>query len=56
MTITEQITKLLDASATDTFAKTDDPNQTLALAYARALWALENDLRQLAAALEGAPQ
>jgi len=56
MTITEQIDLILDASRTRQCVETHDPSQTPALAYARSLWALEDDIRQLAATIEGADQ
>ncbi|WP_175420464.1 hypothetical protein [Rhodococcus sp. SGAir0479] len=56
MTVAEQLTQILDASTVRTCTETHDRNQTPALAYARALWALEADLRALAATIEGAHQ
>lgn len=55
MTVAEHIAQILDTSAARTCAETHDPNQTPALAYAHSLWALEDDLRQLAARLGGTP-
>ncbi|NKU21766.1 hypothetical protein GS907_24710 [Rhodococcus hoagii] len=54
MTITEQLERLLDTSRKRLCTETHDRSQTTASAYARSLWALEADLRQLAARLEGA--
>lgn len=55
MTVSEQIDLILHASNARQCAETHDRSQTTALAYARSLWALEDDLRQLAARLtEGA--
>jgi len=55
MTIADQLDRILDASVARTCAETHDPSQPLSLAYAHSLWALEADVRALAASLtEGA--
>jgi hypothetical protein len=56
MTITEQLGQILAASSARQCVETHDPSQTKALAYARSLWALEADVRQLVAMIEGADQ
>lgn len=56
MTFSERLEQILHASRGRTCTETHNPNQSPALAYARSLWALEDNLRQLAASLEGARQ
>lgn len=51
MTITDHLEVVLAASRARQCAETHDPTQTPALAYARSLWALEDDIRALCAAL-----
>lgn len=48
MSITESIDQLLADSRERLSIETHNTDQTPALAYARSLWALESDLRQLA--------
>lgn len=48
MSVTESIDQLLATSRERLCAEMHKADQTSALAYARSLWALEADLRQLA--------
>ncbi|MDG3011802.1 hypothetical protein G4X40_16780 [Rhodococcus sp. D2-41] len=49
----DQIRQLLDASRARLAVETHTPDQPAALSYARALWALEDDLRTIADQPEG---